>query len=476
MPSYSPGIHFTNQVLRGARRPATIKTYVYGLVQTPSTIFLHGDGLVVDETNYNTETNPARAHIISLAGGSIEFDGYSFELDTNTFNNHINLDLIANLLCPDRGGSPEYILAAVPMYDEPISKAEAIERGLDWYLQLSPSGEWVAKYFMGEDCDGALGCAGGFQQLEKLVLSGCATCEQQKAYYRCAEALQKMGMPNCHSDMLCIKGVNYVLFETTPQSNRCCNVGDLTSCDWQELAATSGTMAGRTLMPSPDSAVDPVTTEGYYTIGLSSGGPWEFYTSNSSFHQGVGSDYGDGNGPGTDLSRLHSITIYRDIDAAMECRDARVLMYPSSVEEIDRFITKLTTPLPADPCEEPCGLGWDPDTLVTSVKEFEVCCSLPVGQRGDHPHIRKTITKRDATVPFLGLVNPIYFEDLGMSLRVPKPMSTGSALTYYADPVPLFRFRLEDVDKTVDPPTVTIDLESIVPMWGYMSGASYTNP
>lgn len=465
---YSTGISSINQIFQGGRRPGVVKPYIDGFVKQKANLFLHGDGITVDETNYNTDTNPARAHIISLEGGLIDFDGRVFTLDTQEHGSHINLDLIAPHLCAKTGEAPEYILAAVPSYDEPMSVSEAQAAGLNWYLTQECNGEFVTNYFLDPECESIVACSGGFTSLKRRVMDGCATCEEIKAYNKCAEAREEMEMPRS-VDTLCMRGVSFVLLEVKAQNTYCCDTGDLDDCELKKLIASGSTVAGKTLTPAI-TGIDAVTTAGFYTIGLSDAGPWEFYTSNSSFHQGVGYDYGDGSGPGTNFNRIFSITVYKDITAANECRDGRVISYPGSVADIDRAISKYIAPLAVDPCSESCGLGWDPDTMVAVVREIKLDCVLPRAERGDKPKVYRTITKAEGHYNFLGIVNPIYRGNCLHSYQINYTNHHLSPLTKWATPVPLVKFSLSAVNKVAIPPTVTIDPTSIEDIWTSISG------
>lgn len=472
MPSLSTGLHNSAQVLRGARRPATIKTYVTGgVTRRPTAVYLHDTASLT--AGYDVDPGAvARAHIISIVGGAIEFDGREVSLDTEENGNHIDLDLLANMLCAANPDCPEYYVAAVPRYDMPSTKQEAKALGVNYTVQLTSTGEWTLRYFLGSECE-AMTCGGSMAELEKKILNDCITCEERRAYYKCKAAMDKMGDPSCRPSMLCIRGVSFVLLDTCPQNTYCCDtIGGLSDCEFKALMATIGDTKSIFLEPI-DTGTDAVTTSGYYTIEI--GGTGEFYTSNSSYHNNVGSNYGDGNGPGTKLAKIKSLTVYPDIASAQACIGGQTIMYPETQEDIDKQLRIFTTPLPDDPCATPCGLGWDPTTMVATAQEYELCCSLPYDRQGDKPEIRRTLTKRDADLPFMGIINPIYNTGSNVSLRFPHA-STSSPMTFYADPVPLFKFSLSNVDTTIDPPEVTIDPNSLEYEFGYLFDGAVSNP
>ena len=475
----STGFFNPNQVLAGARRLGTIMPYVVGGVVQPPRFVLHDTTtLAAAMADYPTwlasQTTSAAPHIISLVGGSIEFGGNTFPLDTgpvpgaNTSNNvNIDLDYLFSVLCVRTTGAPEYILAAVPRYNEPMSQAEAEEMGLNYYLSLTSSGEFVARKFMDPRCAANLCEVGGWMQLKQRIMDGCATCEDMELFNSCNDENL------CEPSMLCIKGVAFILVEIQ-QIGNCCNpLNNFTRCEFEKLKATLFSLDSLKLSPDPvanTAGTDPGSTDpDVYTLNEFFGSvavptPFPLDTTgtqgtNSSFFgvPSVGTDYGDGNGPGTQLWKISSITFYPTLEEALNCGMGRTLQAPSDMEEVRAFLARLTYSNPdANPCDpNMCGLGWDEAEIRLVAREYDLsCCSQSQMDQGNYPQIRRYITKRDAVgAPWLGRVNPVYSDQVAMSPRL--GLSTASyAMHLYANPVPLLKF---SIMQKVDPAAPATD-------------------
>jgi len=490
MPSLGYGLMNSAQVLWGARKPGTIKTYVTsGVIESPR-VFLHNAttlaAAMASGNDWATQTQQALtdAHIISFVGGAIEFDGKRFTLDTgpapadgginNVGNSNIDLDLLSDYLCVGEP-CPEYVLAAVPRYDEPASQAEAEAMGVNYFITMTSQGEFEATFFTSSSCNFSACKYGSFYALEQAVRNGCASCEDAQAYYDC------VGERDCPTLMLCIRGVAFVLAEVCDMSNCCNPAQNLNRCQFEQLIATYGGLPSIRLRPitTADTGTPPdpgVTDEGVYTLNEFFGSttntqPFTGDTvtggSNSSFRNGVGIDYGNGNGPGSELWRIQSIEFYPSSNLATGCEQGKSLMYPSSMSEVRDFVNILTAPLGTDPCNPTCGHGWSEADIRIIAREYEMpCCDTPPTQQGDQPELRRMITKQQtgaAGPSWLGRINPLYKQSRGASLRLPYRPSA-SALHWYADPVSLVRFRISDIDPDDDPlttPNVVIDTTSV---------------
>lgn len=479
MPSLSTGLINSNQVLAGARRLGTTMPYVVGGVTQAPRFVLHDPAtltaaMVNSATWSASQTTSTTPNIISLVGGAIEFAGNTFSLDTgpvpgaNTSNNlNIDLDYLFSQLCVKSSSGADYILAAVPRYNEPMTQAEAEAMGVDYFLALTPSGEFIAHKFMDPKCLANICEVGGWMQLKQRIMDGCASCQDMELFNSCNDDNL------CGPSMLCIKGVAFILAEVQDVGNCCNPLNNYSKCEFERLKATLFNIDSIRLSPDPianTAGTDLGSTDpGIYTLNEFFGSlavpiPFPLDTTasagtNSSYYgvPSIGSDYGDGNGPGTQLWKISSITFYPNIDEALNCGEGRTLQAPTDLAEVKAFLARLTYVNPnLNPCEpNQCGLGWNEADIRLVAREYDLsCCSQPQADQGNHPQIRRFITKRDAIgAGWLGRVNPIYTDQASLSPRF--GMHTSSfAMHLYANPVPLLKFSIKE---KIDPVAPAID-------------------
>jgi hypothetical protein len=499
MPSLSTGLINNSQVLVGARTLAASSPYIPGAVLQAPRVVLHDPitlaAAMASATAWNASTTTsATPNIISFVGGSIEFGGMVFPLDTGPAtgsnkvgNVSIDLDYLYSQLCIKNTVCPEYIIAAVPRYDEAMTEQEARARGLSFYLSLASTGEFVARRVINEACMGTYCGAGGIEGLYMKYINGCADCDEISVLFDCLNDTCSKGM--------CIKGVAFILAESCPASNCCSSSANYTKCELEQILATLPSVQSVRLFPRVGAFGTDigVTTAGMYTLNeffgtVATPTPFPDDTtgtagSNSSFlgSPSIGSDFGEENGPGSQLYRLQSISFFKDEAAVNSCDSPVVIQSPSSMAQVNATIDRLTFVDPnTNPCVVNCGYGWDANEIRIVAREYDLsCCNFDPTNQGHYPKISRYITKRDAIgAPWLGRVNPAYSEDSQISLRLPNVSSGGGALHYYANPIGIMKFSIRSLTAPVAPntavtdpnPNVIIDPASVVLMPTFFLG------
>lgn len=505
MPSLSTGLITTNQVLKGARRLGTNMPYVVGGVLQSPRVVLHDTttltAAMADSATWQASTTTsATPHIISLVGGAIEFASNTYTLDTgpttglNSIGNlNIDLDYLYDQLCVKQGGAPKYILAAVPRYDEPMTQQEAEEMGVGYFISLTPSGEFVVNEIVSSQSQVNICELGGWDQITWRVLNGCATCEDMELYNQRSISFCPLSF--------CIRGVAFILTEINEIGNCCNPMMNYSKCEFEQLRATAISIDSIKYKPQVGARVvngvtmDPGSIDpGVYTLNEFFGTvqvPTPFAgdttgtsgTNSSYFNSNTGSDFGDMNGPGSQVWKVSSITFFPNLDASMNCESGVTMQNPSSLEEVKAFVAKLTYNSGViNPCEPTtiCGLGWDENEIRLTAREYDLgCCRQPAANQGNYPQIRRFITKENALgARWLGRVNPLYSAQSVISQRVAMG-SHSHALHLYADPVPLLKFSIKEkvsvaagmIDAVADTQAnIVIDPESIELMSGSFLG------
>lgn len=483
MPSLSTGLLNNSQVLAGARTLAASSPYVIGAVLQAPRVVLHDAttlaAALASPTAWNASTTTAATpNIISFVGGTVEFGGMVFPLDTGPAtgankvgNVSIDLDYLYSQLCVKSPVCPEYIVAAVPRYDEAMTEQEARARGLSYYLSLSSTGEFVARRVINEACMATFCGAGGIEGLYMKYINGCADCDEMAVLFDCLNDTCSKGM--------CIKGVAFILAEVCPTGNCCSGSVNYSKCELEQILATLPSVNSVRLYPQVGTfGTDTgVTTAGMYTLNEFFGTtttPTPFPDdltgtagSNSSYlgSPSIGSDFGAGNGPGSQLYRLQSISFFKDEAALANCDSPVVIQSPSSMSQVNATIAKLIFADPnTNPCVINCGYDWDPNEIRIVAREYDLsCCNFNPTSQGAYPKINKFITKRDAIgAPWLGRINPAYSEDAQVSLRLPNVSSGGGALHYYANPIAIAKFSIKTLVPPVAPATAVTDPASNV--------------
>lgn len=400
------GLLNTHQLLSGARRPGTIKTYVTSLIK---------------ERPVATDTSGT----LSLSGGLIEFDGRDWSLDTLTF------DLSA--AAPYLKSNTEYVVAAVPAYDEPLSKVDAETnpiyqgKGINYYVtQESGSLEFYATHFMPSEVEASVLPYGGWNALQKKAWTVGLEPAEKLVFDRYSSELEKLADPRFTGRLLPITGVQFILAEVYPQDNSSSpdKTLSMTQTQFEFFLSGQGFVPSERLTPTtPYTILDPVAKTGTFytdttaTIGL------------------------PGVAPGSKMYRLATVALYSSAANA----ETNVNPFPVAgatdmdLTEAYNFVTAAA----------PNGLGW---TNVFAVAyEYYMPSYMALGHTGYEFGINRFITKEQ--VRSFGRVNPIYLEDQLKSFRVPNAGEARPALMWYADPASLFSI----MTGVCTPTTVALD-------------------
>lgn len=400
------GLLNTHQLLSGARRPGTIKTYVTSLVK---------------ERPVAADT----AGTLSLTGGLIEFDGRDWSLDGLTF------DLTA--AAPYLKSNTEYVVAAVPAYDEPLSKTDAetnplyTGKGINYYVTQDPNSlEFYATHFMPSEVEASVIPYGGWNALQKKAWTVGLEPAEKLVFDKYSSELEKLADPRFTGKLMPITGVQFILAEVYPQDNSSSpdKTLSMSKAEFEFFLAGQGFVPSERLVPTaPYTITDPVAKTG------------TFYTDTTAT-TGL-----PGVAPGEKLYRVATIALYSSAANA----ESNINPFPvAGANDIDlaeayNFVTAVA----------PNGLGWT-DVFAVAY-EYYMPSYMSLGHTGYEFGITRFITKEN--VRSFGRVNPVYLEDQLKSFRVPNAGRARPALMWYADPASLFRV----MTGICTPTTVAID-------------------
>lgn len=381
------GLLNTHQLLSGARRPGTIKTYVTSLVKE------------------RPVTTAATGGIVSFAGGIIEFDGKDWSLDGLS----INLDLAAPLLV----SNTEYVIAAVPKYLEPIDKTTAVTAGLRYYVYQNPTTkEFYAGYFMNPAIEASAIQYGGYNAIQKKAFTIGLSGAEKLVFDQYSEELQRMSDPRYTGKLMGITGVELILAQVYPQDNSSSPDRTLrmTESEFTYFLSSQGFVPSARLTTT-FTVTDPVAGTGtFYTASTGGGLPVP---------------------PSQKMYRFSSVALYKDAASAA----ANINPFPLSgvtqndMIEAHDFVTAAS----------PDGLGWGP-TVYAIAYEHYMTSYTALGHEGYEDGVVRFITKEQ--VRAYGRVNPIYLDDTFFPARVGGiGAKAKSALMWYADPAALAKVK-----------------------------------
>jgi len=212
------GILNTHQVLRGARTPVQTKSYtLIGVAEKPTA------AAVVD--------GGATGSALEFTGGTVEVEGKEFSLDGKVLD-FFNLTALLKR-------NAEYTVGAVAKYDEPVSKSAAIAAGLNYYVYPNTQGQSVAEFFINPALEASVTAEGGYDTLADTILKGSPTVAQRNLFNDYELAIQQLSDPRYTAKLLEVKDVEFVLYETYPQSNasKADATEGLTKSDFDKLKA-----------------------------------------------------------------------------------------------------------------------------------------------------------------------------------------------------------------------------------------------
>lgn len=181
----------SHQILAGARTKGGIKTYVGAEYVGVPTAVVNGGTDGVDIT------------------GDVEFDGVVFPLG------NFDASALNNVLVDG-----DYILAAVPEYNEPIDRAAAEGAGLNYYVGLNNVGESIVHYFLPSAIEASVAAAGGHNELAKRRAMGSATNLEIQLLNEYEDQLERLSDPRYTGQLLEPVGVKYVAKRIFAQDNR----------------------------------------------------------------------------------------------------------------------------------------------------------------------------------------------------------------------------------------------------------------
>lgn len=182
----------SHQILKGARTKGGIKTYVDAEYVGVPTAAVNVPTTGIDIT------------------GAIELDGVEFALG--------NFDASAlNTVLVDG----DYILSAVPAYDEPADRAAAEAAGLNYFVDYNtPLNEAVVHYFLPSALEAEIAAAGGYNTVYKNVAMGAASGYEVQLFNRYSDQLERLSDPRYTGQLLEPVGVEYVCTRVFAQDNR----------------------------------------------------------------------------------------------------------------------------------------------------------------------------------------------------------------------------------------------------------------
>lgn len=358
----------SNQILAGARTKGGIKTYVGAEYVGVPTAVVNGTTDGVDIT------------------GDVEFDGVVFPLE------NFDASVLDNVLVDGN-----YVLAAVPKYEEPSDRATAEALGLNYFVGQNSVGESIVHYFLPSIIEGQVVSAGGHNELSKRRAMGYATNLEIQLLNEYEDQLERLSDPRYTAHLLEPVGVKYIAKRIFAQDNRSRTdalVG-LTNQQIELFIATQGYIAAERAVY--DFADAYVTTDN-----------------------------------GNVLAKIRRAFAY--LDAADAAADINAIEIRLDYKNGDT----LSSPVDLDGVAITLGAGAT-DYSSIAVFEYYQPTYMSRGHEGTKPGIYDLYEVGDSNE--LGRINPLYlardFEVARVSAGRGMPLS---ALTKYAYPLPVAKF------------------------------------
>lgn len=352
----------SHQILSGARTKGGIKTYVGAEYVGVPEVSLNGTSIDVE--------------------GAVEFDGVNFALTS------FDASSLDNVL-----PNGDYVLGAVPGYEEPADRAAAEGLGLNYYVGKNAVGESLVHYFLPSQLEADVMAAGGHTTMAKARAMGTATSSEIQLLNEFEDQLERLSDPRYTGHLLEPTGVEYVLKRVYPQDNRSKRdalVG-MTNPQIELFIATQGYVAAQRFVYE--------STDSYVT--------------------------GDNGGVLAKVKRAFAYETTQDAQADVDGLEIR-LDYKNG-----------------DTLSDPVDVDGDPIDYGTytavAVFEYYQPTYMSRGHEGTKPGIFDIYEKGDSDV--LGRINPIYmardFEVARVSAGRGLPLP---ALTKYAYPICVAKF------------------------------------
>lgn len=356
----------SHQILAGARTKGGIKTYV--------------------DADYVIRPQVSLATDVLSFDGAIEFDGEVFDLNNYDFD----LGDVSSILADG-----DYIVGAVPGYEEPLDRTEAESDSLNYYISTTATGDSILHYFLPSALQAEVAAAGGYDKLYKARAMGAASNAEIQLVNRYSDELERLSDPRYVGQLLVPTKVEYILKRVVPQDNRS-RTDALVGLSNQQIELF-------------------VATQGYIAAER------KVFA--------VGDAYVTGNNNGV-LAKVKRAFAYNSQgDAAADVNGTEIrLDYRNG-----------------DTLSSPVDLDGDAITGSTHIAVFEYYqpTYMPKGHHGTNPDILDVYTKQDSR--FLGRLNPIYqardFEVARVSAGRGMPLG---AVTKYGYPLAIAKFNLDN--------------------------------
>jgi hypothetical protein len=487
---YSSQIRTDAQLFREGRTPSHEYYLTTGVVKQP-TVILHdattagaktvnADGTVSYATISTVPaTAPATANIIAFSGGKAEIGGAIFDIDSSAPGAEaINLDEVARFLSVYNAANlgPEYVIAAVPKYAEPVTIGEAQASGVYYTVSADAlSGELVASYHIDPIVQQDLlnynlanpGNPATYDSLSKKRMKGTLTKVESELLRSIGEAYERLRNGRVTGNILDPIGVAFVLasvqnFPSYPSGSDNFVESDETFKEF--YGSYVGSIPSKRLRP--DAPYEVGIIAGTAPSGGTPDPASDFYVNTTSFdNQKVGSSAA----PGLKFERLASITLYETAaDALAGVNGYSVGFTAATKEESFNLAVEEVTAGSAIG-----GLGWT--TVFAVVNEFYV--ETFSGSRfNSNSQLTGYIQKENVAIAygttlekgFLGHLNPVYLNNnIGSNVFASEP-NPKSQLSYYADPCPLVKIRIGVCDPVAG--TASIDTTDL---WAQGGTASF---
>lgn len=412
----------SHQILKGARKPGLLDTYVVGLVATKPQITISGSS-------------------IQFAGGQMEFDGRLFPLEgTLDFNSFATM--LPQPIAPSTTSTACYNVYAVPKYHEPLSRNDAEDpnkpyaaAGINYYVTTDPnSGESYLYYFISSYVEQAIRDGGGIDYLEFQMTRGTASGKERRLYELYYEEYNKITSPSFVGKDIFPVGTEFVLAQISPSPT----IPDPDATDTMTESEFKYFSSSQSVMPTKmHQTVYTLTSP---TTGTFFSGP-------------VPTGFSI---PGQKIWKMRTVVLYPSQADADANTNAYPITFPESLQDITEAYDYVTAP-------SPDGLGWS--GVYAMVWEYYVPAYMPQGQIGYNPQIHDFLTKRDHTI--LGRVNPIYMADAFKIPRICSGLSRRPAMMDYACPSALIQVCLTVTAGS--PPTVAVN-SSYTPIFDTLGG------
>lgn len=322
--------------------------------------------------------------------GTIELDGVSFVLED------FNASTLNNVLVDG-----DYVLAVVPAYPEPADRATAEAADLNYYVESNKVGESLVHYFLPATIEASVKAAGGQNVLAKARAMGTATSLEIQLLNEYEDQLERLSDPRYTGRLIEPNGVKYICKRIFAQDNRS-KKDALVGLNNQQIETY-------------------IATQGYVAAERRTFAWDDVYIT------------GDNNGVLAKVKR--AFAYLNNTDAAADVNGVEI---------------KLKYKL-GDTLSSPVDLDGDPITLGVAVNEYSTVVVFEYyeptymarGHEGTKPGIFDVYENNDSDV--LGRINPLYmardFEVARVSAGRGMPLS---ALTKYAEPLPIAKFTKTD--------------------------------